>query len=123
MQRRNGHSYHRSAGAHLELMRQESVQKRINESESRLREDIKAGFDSMRAEFESMRSEMRTEIESVRTEIESVRTEIESVRTEIDAKHDKLVSKFELFQMWMYGLVFAMLIGFMGLFFAVIFTR
>ena len=41
----------------------------------------------------------------------------------LESKFDKLESKFDTFQMWMFGLVFAMLIGFMSIFFAIIFTR
>ena len=116
---RNRLAYHKSNAASLELLRQDSLQKRVNEAETRLRDDQKANHNEIKNEI----GDVRAEIGILREEMGNLRDEMNEKFKSQDSKTDKLADKFDTFQMWMFGLVFTMLVGFMGLFFAIIFTR
>jgi hypothetical protein len=69
-----------------------------------LKGSVDAGFSEMRQEFRSVRSEMREEFRGVRGEM---REEFQGVRGEIAAMNRS-------FQQLTWGLIGAMLVGFLG---------
>ena len=111
MANRSTQAYHRGHAASLEISRQEAVQRRINEAEARLRGEQIDGFDKIDARFDG-----------VDARFEAVEAKFEAMDSKLEAKFDKVENKINTFQMWMFGIVITMLIGFISLFFAVILT-
>ena len=134
MASRGAAAHRASSAAGLEIARQETVQRRINESEARLKENQKASHDLLMSEMQNFRAEVNEKFKEVESEMQNFRAEVnekfkeanesfKEANEKFEEKHNRLESKFDTFQMWMFGLVFAMLIGFMSIFFAIIFTR
>ena len=68
-----GAAAHRvSNAASLEIARQETVQRRINEAEARLKENQKASHDLLMSEIQNFRAEVNEKFEEVNEKFEEV---------------------------------------------------
>jgi len=82
-----------------------------------LNKKVDEGFQEMRTEFRALRGEMRAEFQGVRGEM---RAEIRGVRGEIQGVREEIASMSRNLMQLTWGLIGAMLVGFLGTIAAVV---
>ncbi len=110
--------------------RLDDLNKKVDDGFKDMREEFRALRGETTAEFRAVRGEMKTEFQAVRgemkTEFQAVRgemkTEFQAVRGEIQGVRDEIAAMSRNLSQLTYGLIGAMLVGFLGII-ATILTR
>ena len=118
----------------IDFMKFESSQRRISEAETRLREEQRDSEKRLNATCERIETKLDAAVERLDAKIDVLDAKIDAVEAKLEAKIDaleakfdtkfaRLEGKFDTFQMWMMGIVFAMITGFVGIFVTIMLTR
>ena len=119
----------------FDFMKYESNQRRIAEAETRLREEQRDSEQRLDATCKRIETKLDVAVERLDGKIDALdakfeakfeamdakfEAKFEAMDAKLDMKFSKLEGKFEVFQMWMMGLVITMVVGFVAMFLTIV---